>query len=267
MNSVQYRREYFCSYPARALVMRLTSDMPGKVSFTLGAIVAHKDHSLRISPDGRTLEVLGKIDGNGRRYRVRIEMRPEGGRLTHDDKMLRLEGGDSATVFYTVATEYVLQPPTYRGADPEAITSEIMSKIAARSYEDLRREHVVDYESLYRRTDFGLHGVAEVESLPTNERWQRYAGGDYSDLGLKVLAFNLGKYLLISASRPGSLPANLQGAWNPHYAAPWSGNYQININVQMIYMPCGVMNLPECQESLIEWIRALVVPGREVAKA
>ncbi len=82
-----------------------------------------------------------------------------------------------------------------------------------------------------------------------------------------MLTFNLGKYLLISASRPGSLPANLQGVWNPHHAAPWSGNYQININIQMIYMSGGVLGLPECQEPLIDWVRALVVPGREVAKA
>jgi alpha-L-fucosidase 2 len=267
LGAVRYRREYFCSYPHRVLAMRLAADVPGKVGFALSITPAHKEYSLQFSPDGRTLEVIGKIDGNGRQYRVRIELRPEGGRLTHDDKSLRLEGADAATVLYTVATDYALQPPAYRGADPEAMTSEIMRKVADLSYEDLRRAHVEDYEGLYRRTSFRLAGATDVERLPTDERWRRYANGDYADLGLKVLAFNLGKYLLISASRPGSLPANLQGVWNPHYRAPWSGNYQININIQMIYMSGGVLGLPECQVPLIEWVRALVVPGREVAKA
>ena len=264
---VRYQREYFCSYPARVLAARLTSDTPGKVGFTLALKPAHKDYSLRSSPDGRTLELVGKIDGNGRRYRAVIELRPEGGHLTHDDKSLRLEGADAATVLYTIATDYALAPPTYRGADPETITSDIMRRTADRSYEDLRREHVEDYTNLYRRTAFQLQGLTATEQLPTDERWRRYANGDDADLGLKTLAFNLGKYLLISASRPGSLPANLQGVWNPHYAARWSGNYQININIQMIYMSGGVLGLPECQVPLIEWIRSLVVSGREVAKA
>ena len=212
--AVRYQREYFCSYPARVLAARLTSDTPGKVGFTLALKPAHKDYSLRSSPDGRTLELVGKIDGNGRRYRAVIELRPEGGHLTHDDKSLRLEGADAATVLYTIATDYALAPPTYRGADPETITSDIMRRTADRSYEDLRREHVEDYTNLYRRTAFQLQGLTATEQLPTDERWRRYANGDDADLGLKTLAFNLGKYLLISASRPGSLPANLQGVWN-----------------------------------------------------
>lgn len=267
MGSVKYTREYFCSHPARVLAVRVTSSAPGKVGFVLEMKPAHKDCELRFSPDGRTCEVVGKIDGNGRRYCLRIEVRPEGGRLTHDDKSLRLEGGDAATVLYTVATEYVLQPPSYRGADPVEIVRGIQGTLAGRSYDDIRREHVRDYQELYRRTGFELQGLSDAERLPTNDRWRQYAAADYSDLGLKVLAFNLGKYLLISASRPGSLPANLQGVWNPHYAAPWSGNYQININIQMIYMSGGVLDLAECQEPLIDWVRALVVPGREVAKA
>jgi len=138
--------------------MRLAADKPGKVGFTLRIKPAHKEYSLRFSPDGRTLEVIGKIDGNGRRYRVTIKLRPEGGHLTHDDKSLRLEGADVATVLYTVATDYALQPPAYHGADPEAITSEVMHKIADRSYEDLRRQHVADYQGLYRRTAFAACG-------------------------------------------------------------------------------------------------------------
>lgn len=267
MGAVEFTREYFASHPARVMALRLSSSVPGRLGFVLSMKPAHKEYSLQFSPDSRTCEVVGKIDGNGRRYCVRIELRPEGGHLTHDDKSLRLEGADAATIFYTIATEYVLQPPSYRGADPALITQGILSKLAGRSYDDIRGEHVRDYQDLGRRTSFELQGPSEVERLPTNERWRKYADGDYSDLGLKVLAFNLGKYLLISASRPGSLPANLQGVWNPHYAAPWSGNYQININIQMIYMSGGVLGLPECQEPLIDWVRALVVPGREVARA
>jgi len=118
---------------------------------------------------------------------------------------------------------------------------------------------------LYNRVHFELAGDKEIEKLPTNERFVRLKQGK-SDPGYKVLAFNLGRYMIISSSRPNTLPANLQGVWNAFYVAPWAGNYQSNINLQEIYWSCGNTNLLECQQAYIDWIDNLAISGKEVAK-
>ena len=273
LQGVRYRREYFCSYPARALVMRISCDKPGALGFDLGIDVAHKKRgpAIKVSPEQGLWELSGNLDDNNRAYRVKITVMPEGGTLTSSTNhggLLLVKGASAATILYTVATEYLLQPPAYRGADPEAITAGVLKKLERRHYAAIRAEHVADYQRLYLRTRFHLDGgKPERESLPTDQRWAFYAKHDYADIGLKEAAFNFGKYLLISASRPGALPSGLQGPWSTHYAAPWSANYQININIPLIYMPGNALGLSECNVPFLEWIEALVKPGREVAKA
>jgi alpha-L-fucosidase 2 len=222
VNGVRYRREYFCSYPARALIIRLTCDKPGALSLEVGIDLAHKKRqpAIKISPEQGIWEASGNIDDNNRPYRAIIKVLPERGALAGRGDVLVVKGADAVTVIYTVATDYRLQPPDYRGADPRAITAKALEHLAGRNFQAIREEHIRDYQRLYLRTQFRLDGVPEREALPTNERWRRYVARDYADLGLKELAFNLGKYLLISASRPGSLPAGIQGPWSCHYSAP-----------------------------------------------
>jgi alpha-L-fucosidase 2 len=269
ISGVHYRREYFCSYPARALILRLTCDQPGALVFDVGIELAHKKRhpAVRISQARGTWEASGNIDDNNRPYRAVIKVLPEGGTVLSRGDCLRVEGASAVTVIYTAATDYRLQPPDYRGAAPEAITANVLKHLTGLSFQAIREEHIRDYQRLYLRTRFHLGGgLPDREALPTNERWQLYAERDFADLGFKELAFNFGKYLLISASRPGSVPAGIQGAWSAHYSAPWSGNYQININVPLIYMPGNALGLSECNEPFLDWIGALVVPGREVAR-
>ncbi|MGO9967372.1 MAG: glycosyl hydrolase family 95 catalytic domain-containing protein [Bryobacteraceae bacterium] len=270
LGGVRYRREYFCSYPARALVMRFSCDRPGKLGFKIQVDPAHKKHAPTVSASAKTgrWALAGQIDDNQLRYQIQMSVRHKGGRLTEDGDALRLAGAQEATVIYTVATEYRFEPPSYRGGNPEAIASGVMNRLQNRGYEELLAGHVADYQRLYRRTSLQLGGgVGAREALPTNERWAYYDKADYADVGLKEMAFHFGKYLLISASRPGALPSGLQGPWANAMTSPWSGNYQININIQLIYMPCGVLGLSECQEPFVEWLRGMVTPGREVARA
>jgi alpha-L-fucosidase 2 len=270
LNGRHYRREYFCSYPARALAMRFSCDRPGAVGFSIQLDPAHKKVPpvVKTSPENGRWELAGQIDDNQLRYAVKLLVRHKGGSLSADGDSLRLANADEATVFYTVATEHLLEPPTYRGADPDAIASGVLDRLKNRDYAEILAEHVADYQRLYRRTSLQLRPrLPAREALPTDERWASYSKADFTDVGLKEMAFNFGKYLLIGASRPGALPSGLQGPWANSYTSPWSGNYQININIQLIYMPCGVLGLSECQEPFVEWIRALVAPGREVARA
>jgi alpha-L-fucosidase 2 len=117
-----------------------------------------------------------------------------------------------------------------------------MENALKKGYSELKEDHINDYQALFNRVHFELPGNEEVEKLPTNERYLRLKNGE-ADPGYKVLAFNLGRYMIISSSRPNTLPANLQGGWNAFYVAPWAGNYQSNINLQEIYWSCGNTNL------------------------
>jgi alpha-L-fucosidase 2 len=267
LGGVCYHREYFCSYPARALVIRLTASKPAALSFGVRVDPAHKNHQIRISPERGMWELSGTIDGNNRPYRVKIRVFNDGGTLSANGQRLEVKGAHAATVIYTVATDYMPKPPLYRGADPETVTAGVIHRLEDRDYASIRHEHVADYQKLYLRTEFHLNGgKTDRKLLPTDERWRFYLQHDYADSGLQELAFNVGKYLLISASRPGALPSGLQGPWSCHYLAPWSGNYQININIPLVYMPGNALGLSECNEPFLRWIEALVVPGREVAR-
>ena len=265
IDSTTYQREYFCSYPDRVLVVRVSCGTPGRLGFTLSHDLIQHDRSIRVE-DG-DLVIAGTIDGNSREYRVRVRVEHEGGTLSAAGDTLRLAGADRATVYYAAATEYRPEPPLYRGADPDRLTRSSIEAAAALGYDALQRRHIEDYRRLYDRVHLQLAGDPALEALSTDRRWQRWYDGDRRDVGLKVLLFNLGRYLLISASRPGAPPSNLQGVWNTYPTAPWQANYQSNINLQEMYWSCGPVNLPECERPYLDWIRGLVVPGREVAQA
>ncbi|MFC1783168.1 glycoside hydrolase N-terminal domain-containing protein, partial [Planctomycetota bacterium] len=265
IGSVNYTREYFCSYPDRVLVMQFSTDSSGQLGFSMRCDIAQKNHS--ISVNGTDMDVSGRINGSGREFRVKIRVLHSGGRLQAEGQELILLGANEATVILAAATEYRPTPPDYKGADPQAITSDQVSQVAEKTFIQLKERHIRDYQGLYNRVRLTLEGDPEAEKLPTNQRWENLKKGNTNDTGLKVLLFNFGRYLLISASRPGTLPSNLQGVWNWLEHAPWNGNYQSNINLQEMYWPCGAVNLLECQEAYIDWIKGLVVPGRLVAEA
>jgi len=263
VSSVKYQRVYFCSYPDRVLVIRFRSNVPGKLGFTMRLSVTQENHLVTI--DGNLVEVIGKIDDNNREFRVKIKVLNTGGIIKTDGKSLQVKDATKATIILAAATEYLPEPPMYNGADPDALTTQFINSAIEKSYKQLRKTHVNDYQALYKRVQLTLAGDPSYEKLPTNQRWEAFKNGS-EDTGLKTLLFNLGRYLIISSSRPGSLPSNLQGVWNTYKRAPWNGNYQSNINLQLMYMPCGPINLLECQEPYIEWIKGLVIPGRETAE-
>ena len=139
-----------------------------------------------------------------------------------------------------------------------------MERAERETWEDLQAEHETDYRSLFERVKLEL-GHSGLEKLPTDKRQLRYSLGAY-DPGLEALYFQYGRYLLISSSRPGTLPAHLQGRWNHQLNAPWACDYHMNINLQMIYWPAEVANLSECHLPLLEYIDKLREPGRVTAR-
>ncbi len=270
VNGINYRREYFCSYPDRVLAIRITADKPASVGFDLGLRLMHREKNPQksVTPASGMFEVSGKMNDNDRSYRVKIKVENEGGQISGNDSLLVVKGSNAATIYYTVATDFKLNPPAFRGEDPEKITADVLAGAISKGYEKLKERHVADYRSLYARTSLKLENqVKERERLPTDERLYDYIyNNDCRDLGLKELAFNLGKYMLISVSRPGIMPTANQGIWNNRYQAMWNGTYQLDMNVTQIYMFGNSLNLPECQEPMIGYIKMLSKAGEKAAK-
>jgi alpha-L-fucosidase 2 len=263
MNGYVFRREYFCSYPDRIMGIKFITDAPEGISFNISADIMQDSSIIQVT--GNTFHVRGFIDGNSRPFTVVLHVRNKDGSVNAESGRLVVKKAGEVELYLTMATDYKMEYPTYRGEDPDFVTADVVDKVIGKTWEQLKNAHTKDYQTLYNRVSIDLPGDPEAESLPTNERFQRLRSG-MKDPGYKELAFNLGRYMIISSSRPNTLPANLQGVWNAFKVAPWSGNYQSNINLQEIYWSCGPSNLFECQEPYIEWIDNLAISGREIAR-
>jgi alpha-L-fucosidase 2 len=262
LDGIPFEREYFCSYPDRVLVMRFTAGKPGNISFDLGLDPVQDSSVVEI--EGNYYRFSGWINGNRRPFQVLVAVSQKGGVTRAEEELLSVQGADEAEVYLTAATNYRLHYPEYRGEDPGPVASAVIKNALDLGFEALKKRHIADYTSLYDRVSLHIEGGDATARLPTNERFERLRSGS-EDPGYKVLAFNLGRYLIISSSRPGTLPANLQGVWNTFRVAPWAGNYQSNVNIQEIYWSCGPTGLIECQEPYIDWIEDLARSGRQVA--
>lgn len=261
-NEVEYTREYFCSYPDKVIGINLKAGKDKALNFSLGMKILQD--SFRVNIQDQIYELQGSINGNKRPFNVMIKVETDGETGSEADR-LSVKNAGSATLWIAISTNYAMKQPDYMGEDPALKNEKTIRAIANRSFDELKSAHVKDYSELYSRTQLHLKGDEKLEALPTNERWQRLKNGG-TDQGLKEMTFNLGRYLVISSSRPGTLPANLQGVWNNFKVAPWAGNYQSNINLQEIYWSCGPTGLLECQEAYIYWIQDLSVWGKEIAK-
>lgn len=261
---VQFNREYFCSYPDKLMALHLTADKAGKISFSLSHSLVYQPEEVIESENGLTFN--GIIRENGLGYTIRIKIVQQGGSVKVAHQRIVVEKANEATVFYAVDTEYAPVYPLYKGENPQQNTGKIITKAITKGYETVKNTHISDYQTLYNRVRFTLTGDTASEQLPTNVRVKQLQEGFTDDASLKVLGFNLSRYLLISASRPGTLPSTLQGVWNTFEKAPWNGNFQSNINLQEMYWGCGPTQLAECEEAYLEWIEGLVEPGRQTAR-
>ena len=227
-----YSREYFCSYPDKVLVLRYTSDKFNSIDLNIGATIIQDSSVVRIDDD--EFEIKGFINGNNRPFNVLIKIKIMGGELSQSANKLILKGANVGELYVTMGTNYKMEYPAYLGDDPSVVNRKVINSAYSKTYDKIKEAHIRDYKSLYDRVSLEIDGDPALAELPTNERFERLKNGGL-DPGYKVMAFNLGRYMVISSSRPGTLPANLQGVWNAFNFAPWAGNYQSNVNVQEIY--------------------------------
>jgi alpha-L-fucosidase 2 len=263
-NEVTYQREVFASYPDQTIVLRLTADQPGHISFTLKMDSPHTNsQTTAISPD--TLALTGQVEAGGLRFESRVCVLADGGHATTNGNAIVVENADSATLLLTAATSFKNFQDI--SADPAKRCAEDLAKARKRGFEPLLASHLADYRSLFRRVTLDL-GRTDRADLPTDERLSQVkTNGLEGDPALAALHFQYGRYLLIASSRPGGPPANLQGLWNELLDPPWESKWTVNINCQMNYWPAEIANLSECHEPLFDMIDDLVISGRRTAKA
>ena len=260
----RFSREYFASHPAQVVVGRLAADRPGRISFTLGFAAAQGGTA--VTAEGGRLRIRGALADNGLVYEGQVQVLHRGGTRTDGDGRITVTGADSATFVLSAGTDYADSHPEYRGPDPHARVTDAVDRAAAQPYEELRAAHIRDHRALFDRAGLDLGG--RLPDLPTDRLLGSYTGGDSpADRALESLYFAYGRYLLIASSRPGSLPANLQGVWNNSNTPPWCGDYHTNINIQMNYWPAEPTHLAETAEPYQRFVERLREPGRGTAAA
>ncbi len=263
-SGVRFTREVFSSPVDQVIVIRLTADKPGQISFTAGIKTPQKATVETIEP--ATLVMRG-VNGSAQgvrgalKFQARARVLAEGGKTSVDDREVSVSGADSATLLIAAATSY----RSYKdvSGDPEALAKGYIAAASKKSFEVLRQHHIAEHRRLFRRVELDL-GTSDMARLPTDERIRNPEKTD--DPQLAALYFQFGRYLLISSSRPGSQPANLQGLWNESMNPPWSSKYTININTEMNYWPAEPVNLGECVEPLAAMVMDLTETGARTAR-
>ena len=260
-SDANFTREIFSSAVDQVIVIRLTCDHPGRITFGTG-LAREKDAKSRFDGSGRVLLEGEAIVHDARhaeerpvgvKFQAVLLAVPEGGKMTKLGDDLYIEGANSVTLFLAASTSF----------KPRDIEHDLLA--AKRPYEELKARHIADYQRLFNRVKFSL-GTAPAPDLPTDERLKRVAAGA-DDPHLIEQYFQFGRYLLISCSRPGTMAATLQGLWNDKLDPSWDSKYTININTEMNYWPAEVTNLSELHEPLFDLIDLARPDGRRIAQA
>ena len=279
----EYHREFFVSNPDRVAVILLKGESPGSLSFTLLSTSLLK-FKIKIQNNDLIMDGLAPVhaepnyirnvpnpivydtDGKGMRFRMIARIVKTDGKTFSDTTGLHVEKASEAVIILSIGTSFngFDKDPGLEGKDEKKIASDFLEKASALSYNELKSKHINDFSALFNRVSFSINN-AVAPDLPIYQRLINYKDST-SDPELEALYFQFGRYLLISSSRPGGIPANLQGIWNPHIRPPWSSNYTANINSEMNYWPAEVTNLSETHVPLLQHIGNLSKTGEITAR-
>ena len=267
VDGVNYKREMFSSPVDQVIVVRLTADQPGKISIS-GSMTTPQEAEADVLDDN-TLKLRGRSgDYQGLPGQVmfdaRVRFLPEGGKLERNGDSLSVSGADAATLLISVGTNFNKYDDVSGDAAERAAAH--LNKVAGTSYDELLARHVAEHRRLFRRVAISLGdwNGAPAALRPTDERIRDFADGH--DPQLAALYVQFARYLMISSSRPGDQPANLQGIWNWQMKPPWESKYTININAEMNYWLPEVANLAECHDPLLAMIRDMSATGAHTAQ-
>jgi len=281
-DGVKYTREYFSSHPAQVMVFHLTADRPGACT---GAITLTDAHKATITVEGNRITARGDLAGyvyrggsnRGKKdpgdaivldYEAQLLVLNTGGAITAADGRIEFKDCDSVTLLLAADTNYLNQREQgWKGEHPHRRITTQIDRAAARPFDALRDEHITDYQRLFDRVAIDLGETPQaVRDLPTDARVAAYRNNPH-DRDLEELLYQYARYLMISSSRPGAMPANLQGLWNHSNRPPWRCDYHSDVNLQMNYWFVDQANLSECFEPLAEWVNSIRAVRRAETQA
>ncbi|WP_165040761.1 glycoside hydrolase N-terminal domain-containing protein [Dysgonomonas sp. ZJ709] len=257
-----YTREYFCSNPDDALIIRLSASKPKMLNLDLSLDMLRE---AVINAANNSLEFTGKVSfpkqgPGGVNFMGKIGVTTKDGKVSAANQKINIENATSVVIAFDLRTDYSNEQ--YR---QDCVST--VGKALSQSYDVLKNNHIKDYSNLYSRVDLFL-GESDADKLPTDKRWEQVKAGK-EDVGLDALFFQYARYLLIAASRENSpLPANLQGLWNDNLACNmgWTNDYHLDINTQQNYWLSNIGNMHECNTPLFSYIKDLSVYGQKTAK-
>ena len=258
---VNFSREVFATAVDNLIVVRIESGTAGQLAFDI-AITREQDATVEAIA-ANILRLDGQCGNDGMHFSVYLQVQIEGGKVQSENDQLAVRDANRVTLLLAAATSYINQNDA--SGSPHALCEGHLTDIDAKSYTKVRADHIADHQDLFQRVHLDL-GTTDAANLPTDERLEAVKAGA-SDPELVALYFQYGRYLMMGSSRPGCLPANLQGIWNEHMNAPWNSDFHTNINLQMNYWVPEICNLAECHIPLFDYMETLVGPGSRTAKS
>ncbi|MGN6163976.1 MAG: glycoside hydrolase family 95 protein [Flavisolibacter sp.] len=264
-----YKEEVFVSAPQQTIIIRLSADKVKSLSFDLEL---NRKENASFFLLNNTITMTGQLDGGdgdkGIKFATYAKAIAVDGKIQAANNGLRIENATECIIIISAATDLNWPHVEARGPNPLPVARSYVSGASKLTWSQLMKNHLVDFKSFFDRCLLKFNSVEEdtIKNFTTAQRLTRYAKGE-ADGTLPALYFNFGRYLLISSSRPGGLPANLQGLWAEEYQTPWNGDYHLNINVLMNYWPAEKTNLAGCHQPLINFTEQLVKPGEQTAQA
>ncbi|MBB3699857.1 glycoside hydrolase N-terminal domain-containing protein [Flammeovirga yaeyamensis] len=254
-----YQRTYFGHYPSKLMVYKFESKLPE--NYTIQLVSPHT--KVKETWKKNTYSFQGEVSDNKMLFETCLKFDTDG-KISFDNGKVEITKATYFVMYHAASTDYLNDYPTYKGNDFIKENTKSLQWVKGKSYETIKEEHREDYKNLFDRVDLHL-GDDEYIGMSTKQRLLQYASG-VKDLWLEQLYFQYSRYLMISGSRPGSMPLHLQGKWNDSTNPAWAADYHMNINQQMLYWPAEVTNLSECEEPLNDYIESLVEPGKKSAK-
>jgi alpha-L-fucosidase 2 len=265
VNGINYTTKVFSSFPDQVIIVRISADKPGSIAFS--ASMDRPSSKVDIAPRGKDELVLSGITADfekvkgGVIFETITKIITNGGNVSATDTALIVTSADVATIYVSIGTSFNNYNDISGNADERATA--FLQKAVKKNYDQALADHITDFQKYFNTVKLDL-GVTDAVKNPTDVRLGQFAKGN--DPQLVTLYFQFGRYLLISSSRPGGQPANLQGIWNYQLTPSWDSKYTVNINTEMNYWPSEITNLTDMNEPLIQMVRELSVTGRQTAK-
>ncbi len=263
-NGVNYKSEVFASNPDQLIVARISSDKPGKLSFTA---TLDRPSDVEVKTDGNNEITLSGTSSDQEgvkgavRFEAKVKIVTDGGSVSASESALTVNDATVATIYISIASNFNNYNDISGNAGERATA--YLQNASKKDYDKMLKEHIADYQSYFNRVHLDL-GTTDAVKKPTDVRLAEFAAGN--DPQLVALYFQFGRYLLISSSRPGGQPANLQGIWADQLMPAWDSKYTVNINTEMNYWPSEVTNLTEMNEPLVQMVKELSETGRQTAR-